>query len=93
MNARLIGSFLFVVLVLGTLGRISAKDDSMLQAPSFDPDSLIGERSSLVDMGLGHLEPASHSVPMPNQTRLNLYATLVAVVAFVFLAFSQSGGG
>lgn len=30
---------------------------------------------------------------MPNQTRLNLYATLFAALAFVILAFSQSGGG
>jgi len=29
---------------------------------------------------------------MPNQTRLNLYATLAAALAFVLLAFSQSGG-
>jgi hypothetical protein len=60
---------------------------------ALDRDSLIGESASLVVGGLGLLETAGHSVAMPNQTRLNLYATLVAVVAFVLLAFSQSGGG
>jgi len=30
---------------------------------------------------------------MQTQTRLNLYATLAAAVAFVLLAFSQTPGG
>jgi hypothetical protein len=54
--------------------------------------SLIGESASLVLWGLGLLASAGDSVAMPTRTRLNLYATLAAVAAFVMLAFSQSGG-
>ena len=54
--------------------------------------SLIRESASLADVGLCLRETAGDSVAMPNQSRLNLYATLAAALAFVILAFSQSGG-
>jgi hypothetical protein len=41
-------------------------------------------------VGLGQSGFAGDSVPMPNQTRLNLYATIFAVLGFVFLAFSHA---
>lgn len=51
--------------------------------------SLIRESRSLAHVGLGPVGLASDSAPMPNQTRLNLYATLLAALGFVFLAFSH----
>ena len=52
--------------------------------------SLIRGSDSLVDGGLGPRESASDSAAMLNQTRLNLYSTVFAALAFVFLAFSHS---
>ena len=52
--------------------------------------SLIRGSDSLVYGGLGPGASASDSVAMPNQTRLNLYSTLFAAIAFVFLAFSHA---
>jgi hypothetical protein len=54
--------------------------------------SLIRESGLLAHVGLCLFESASHSAAMPKQNRLNLYATLFAALAFVILAFSQSGG-
>jgi hypothetical protein len=57
--------------------------------PGVDVVYLIGGRSSLTDVSLGGGASTRDSVAMPNQARLNLYATLLAALGFVFLAFSH----
>lgn len=52
--------------------------------------SLFGERFARADVDLGLAAAFGDSEPMPCQTRLNLYATLFALLGFVILAFTHA---
>jgi hypothetical protein len=52
--------------------------------------SPVRESVAPTDGAMGVGIPARHSAAMSARTRLNLYATLVAVLAFTLLAFSRA---